>query len=513
MTPDTAFSQSIVNAQGHVALTNNIGSNNTEGDLLVPDLLDIPDVKRRPYIGFADLVHQPDDAVRKEGLFAWMGRSGAINPSISGLVAARATADRFADDSACRPDNAADLRRLTNGKSAIEQAGDWSIATFWINPPGAPGALPYIISATRLVDHPENLTARDREALRGAVAVVGITAHHMDDVPGVVFQAFAISTLLDGAALARFAWWQEGLLAAFLVLLWALTARGLRLSFLPGLFLAVMIAGLWGAACQLFFVRADMLLPAAAPMFFIIAAAFVTYGITSVEESAERRNIENIFGRNVSPPVRDYLMSRDKAELKRGSTDGASILFFDVRGSTAFAEGRTPEEVIVALNELFAAIVPMVEAHGGLINRFLGDGFLALFGVPVPLADHALAAAETAFQIVDHLETAERNARLMGGAKPQPILSGGCGVHSGPFVYGYLGAPNRAEFTVIGDTVNLAARLESLNKSLGSLAVFSETTVEQLPQALRGRLIGPIEREVAGRQAKAEVYTLGSRHS
>ncbi len=188
-----------------------------------------------------------------------------------------------------------------------------------------------------------------------------------------------------------------------------------------------------------------------------------------LEEMRARERVTSVFGQHVSPAVAERLIHSGEV---RGETREISVLFLDISGFTAQSRQRPPEEVVAYLNRCFAAMIEAIDRHHGIVNKVLGDGFMAVFGAPLDDAQathHAVAAARDILAIVDR-----------GTGDPSWPLRVRIGIHSGPAVTGNVGSPRRQEFTVIGDTVNLAARLEQLNKELGSRLLVSEAVVRAL---------------------------------
>jgi adenylate cyclase len=190
----------------------------------------------------------------------------------------------------------------------------------------------------------------------------------------------------------------------------------------------------------------------------------------SILAATARDRITNLFGQHVSPQVVERLMAEGKgtdSEIRR-----VAVMFVDFRSFTAGASTRSPREVVERLDGAFAALVDILDRHGGIVNKFLGDGFLALFGAPLDApnpAHHAVAAAR------EMLEVNER----VNKATSWPLRIG-IGVHVGEVVAGNIGSPRRKEYTVIGDTVNFAARLEALNKDFNSQFLISAAVHEAL---------------------------------
>lgn len=183
----------------------------------------------------------------------------------------------------------------------------------------------------------------------------------------------------------------------------------------------------------------------------------------SIAASTARDRVTNLFGQHVSPQVVERLLAAGAAGTSE--VRHVAIMFVDFRNFTGAARLRTPHEVVDRLDGVFAVLVDILDRHHGIVNKFLGDGFLALFGAPIEDPDAARRAVEAAREM---LEAMERN-----NAGNDWQLRIGIGVHMGNVVAGNVGSPRRKEYTVIGDTVNFAARLESLNKDFGSQLLIS----------------------------------------
>jgi adenylate cyclase len=199
--------------------------------------------------------------------------------------------------------------------------------------------------------------------------------------------------------------------------------------------------------------------------------------------ASARDRVTNLFGQHVSPPVVDRLLAIDAAELSENRR--VCVMFVDIRGFTAAARGRRPAEIVARLDAVFAILVDIVDRYHGIVNKFLGDGLLAIFGAPI--ADPAAAADAVAAGREMLRAIGESNA---GSAWPIRI---GIGIHIGETVAGLVGSPRRKEYTVIGDTVNLASRLESLNKEVGSEFLISDAVREAAGDAAGdARPLGPV---------------------
>ena len=214
----------------------------------------------------------------------------------------------------------------------------------------------------------------------------------------------------------------------------------------------------------------------------------------SVRAVASRDRVTNLFGQHVSPAVVDRLLATrtdPPSEMRP-----VCVLFLDIRGFTAMTRKRSAEETVALLNAFFAEMIEVVDRNNGIINKFLGDGFLALFGAPLAdpaAARNALAAAQSMIATVE-----EWNRTHPGWA-----LRVGIGIHLGEAVTGTVGSPQRKEYTVIGDTVNLAARLEQLTKDVGARLLVSQSVYDAAP--CDGAVdLGPIE--IRGYEEKVRVW-------
>jgi adenylate cyclase len=208
---------------------------------------------------------------------------------------------------------------------------------------------------------------------------------------------------------------------------------------------------------------------------------------------AERRRLQAAFGTYVDPVLATKLLAQGD-DVFSGERREVTVMFVDIRDFTPFAESNTAEDTVARLNALFEIVVPAVVDAGGHVNKFLGDGALAVFGAPNDLADHADAALNAAMSI--HRMVAER----FGGE-----LRIGIGVNTGVVIAGTIGGGSKLEFTLIGDTVNVAARVEQLTKTTGDTILVTQQSVEALRTPPQG-LVDRGSHGLKGKSAATQVF-------
>ncbi len=238
----------------------------------------------------------------------------------------------------------------------------------------------------------------------------------------------------------------------------------------------------------------------------VLAAGFLagSVGITikshferALAAASARDRVTNLFGQHVSPRVVERLLAigaADLSEMRR-----VCVMFVDIRGFTEASRSRTPAEVVARLDAFFEILVDIVDRRNGIVNKFLGDGLLAIFGAPIDDPLEAVNAVAAAREILSAVE-----ARNVGAAWPIRI---GIGIHIGQAVAGTVGTTRRKEYTVVGDTVNLASRLESLNKEVGSQVLVSDAVREATGDAIGEALpLGPVA--IRGYPERVRVWRL-----
>jgi adenylate cyclase len=203
----------------------------------------------------------------------------------------------------------------------------------------------------------------------------------------------------------------------------------------------------------------------------LISLRIRRYFAAALRSVDERNRVVSTFGQHVSPAVVDQLLSQD-VDLESELRD-VCVMFVDIQGFTTFSENRRPEEVVTYLNGLFSAMIELINGHHGIVNKFLGDGFMAIFGAPIPDERAAQHGVDAALAILAQVEAMSAS----GTIAPTTLR---IGLHAGEVVTGTVGSAARKEYTIIGDVVNVASRLEQMNKELGTRALATKSVVGQL---------------------------------
>ncbi|MFA6546185.1 MAG: adenylate/guanylate cyclase domain-containing protein [Limisphaerales bacterium] len=225
-----------------------------------------------------------------------------------------------------------------------------------------------------------------------------------------------------------------------------------------------------------------------------------------VRENQGKQIVEakEVFGRLVSPEVYERVISKRKPEeLLSGTLEDAAVLFFDIRGFSTASEKMGPQPLLKALNEHLAIINARVAKHRGTIVNFIGDAVLAIFGCPVPLPDAAAAAVRCYLEAREELGAFHRHRKETG----ELCFDLGAGINYGGLVSGAIGSKERWSYSVLGDEVNLAARLESLTRHYPTEVIFSESCYDQLPEDLKQQSLLIDRCTVKGRKSPTGLYT------
>ena len=366
----------------------------------------------------------------------------------------------------------------------------------YTGPPGAFTSFP----SEPLVALARSGTAPDADnPFRDRIVLVGATFLESRDafptptglMSGVEIQAHMVNTLLARRSLLPPPWYLNVALLTVVCVSISLLSLWLRPAWL-GLVGLGLVAALVAASYEAY-TRGGYWLDFLAPLLGTLAYLQGTHWL-------RRRRLRSAFGQYVSPQVMDQV-------LRRGSSLGGevrrvTVLMSDLRGFTTISENLPPEVVSAMMNEYFTAMVDVILAHRGLVQDFIGDAIMAVYGAPLDDAEHCWHAARSAVAMHAALSSLNRKWEAEGRGP----LSMGVAVHTGPVFAGTLGAPRKKKYAVLGDTVNLASRMEGLNRDLGTGILISGAALAVLRDRVVVRDRGRVA--VKGRREPVDIHEL-----
>ncbi|GAB4213697.1 MAG: adenylate/guanylate cyclase domain-containing protein [Rhodoferax sp.] len=347
----------------------------------------------------------------------------------------------------------------------------------WLRYTGPAGTVKRV-SAARVLDG--SLPA---DALRGAIALLGSSASGLVDlrstpvgthVPGVEIHATAIDNILHARGLARTRLHTAVEALTVLLLALGLTLVLPRLSVGAASALALATgAGVWAAAWTLG-QAGHVIQPASA-----LLAVLLVYGATTVwgylRATQSKRQIAQLFGQYVPPELVAEMARDPQAYSMEGRSAELTVLFSDIRGFTTVSERMPAPELAAMMNAYLGAMTAVIQRHHGTLDKYIGDAIMAFWGAPIARPDHARQAVLAALAMQERL----RQLNQEFSARGWPALKIGVGINTGSMVVGDMGSPIRKAYTVMGDAVNLASRLEGISKVYGAAVVLGEATVTQ----------------------------------
>jgi len=353
----------------------------------------------------------------------------------------------------------------------------------------------------------------DTAKLKGKIAIIGITATGLYDIritpysnvyPGVEIQANAAENIIQGTFL-RNPWWAGMVQAGFIVL------AGILISiFLP--VMGALASGLFCIASIIFVISVSYTLfsffnISFSPFYTLTLIVADYLFITSTKffiEEKERRFIKSAFGQYLSPQLVAELVN-DPDLLKLGGEEKVlTVLFSDIAGFTSISEKLSPAKLVEMLNNYTTEMSNIIMDNRGTIDKYNGDAIMAFFGAPVFFADHAACACRAVLQMQKKLDSI--SARISDSASRTQGFYTRIGVNTGKMVVGNMGSKNKFNYTVLGDSVNLASRLEGANKFYDTRILIGEDTVSGLDGEFVVRLIDVVK--VKGKELPEKIYDL-----
>ncbi|MCA3014854.1 MAG: adenylate/guanylate cyclase domain-containing protein [Myxococcaceae bacterium] len=439
-----------------------------------------------------------DGAIRRTALVVRVRRGDGLFPSMSLQTAATALGATW------RP-------LLEDGQvTGVELGG------------GSPRRLPFDDFAPfALIDYPGPASAFptysivdvaegrvEKRKLEGRAVLIGVTivgssgdqrvTPFKELEPGVYTHAAMVSNLLDGRSLRR----PAGVLGLELLLMGLLSAAlGLavpRLRFTLKAVLLTGVLGAWFAVAWLAFLS-GVHVAMAVPMACLLVVSFLMVFLGYLTVDREKLKLRSTFGRYLGADVIAIALENPE-RLNRGEKRDMTVLFSDIRGFTSLAERMSPEALAAFINAYLTPMTGIVFEEKGTLDKYIGDALMAFWNAPLEQPDHALRACRAAVRMLERLDAMKPAWRAQG----LPELEIGIGINSGLMVVGNMGSDVRVDYTVLGDAVNLASRLEGTNKEYDTRIIISEVTWQQVKTDVVTRRLGAVR--VKGKRLPVNVY-------
>ncbi|MDI6757405.1 MAG: adenylate/guanylate cyclase domain-containing protein [Endomicrobiia bacterium] len=348
-----------------------------------------------------------------------------------------------------------------------------------------------------------------RSAFKGKIVLVGGTAAALFDLkatpyspvfPGVEIHANAISNVINSNFLHPVSWLWAFLAAALLC-----AAGGYFMTTMSAwkgsMVAASMIFGYLGLSYAMFLGERyfNYTAPAVAGLFCYVGILLYRF----FTEEKEKKYIKKTFSHYLSPHVMEDILNNPASLKLGGQKQTLSVLFSDIRGFTTMSENLKAEEVVALLNEYLTEMVKVVFKHDGTLDKFMGDAVMAFWGAPIPQNDHAVRAVSCARDMIINLRKLQEKWLVEGKTSTINI---GIGVNTGEMVVGNMGSYERMDYTVIGDNVNLGARLEGLNKDYATEVIISEFTYAVVRDIFKTKYLDEVK--VKGKAKPVKIYAV-----
>ncbi len=456
------------------------------------------------HLAHLNAVPDPDATLRRAPLLAKLEHPTGLLPALEVEVAALhlgASVEPVFDP---QLDRLVAVRLRSPSRPAIDIPLSPSEPYALINYPG-PATVFKTLSLSDVVDRQFAPSDVSGKAILIGVTLVGEYDQRVTPFaeiePGLFSHASLLSNILSGDFLTRPPWLRL-VEMAFILAVGVLLAETLpRARYSLKLSLSAGVALLWLCGGQVLFghgLKLAIIVPLASVLVQSFALVFLGY----VSVDAEKTRLRGAFRYYLNESVMEQMLSQPGRLKLGGEKRLMTVLFADIRGFTALSEQMEPEALVKFINAYLTPMTQIVFEQGGTLDKYIGDALMAFWGAPVHQEDHPLRACRAALQFLDALEVLNRQWRTQG----LPEIQIGIGISTGPMVVGNMGSDIRFNYTVMGDTVNVAARLEAANKENGTRLLISEATYHAVKDGADARPVGTIR--VRGRQGPVQVYEL-----
>lgn len=349
------------------------------------------------------------------------------------------------------------------------------------------------------------------DLFKDKIVLVGATATGIYDMrvtplsavyPGVEIHANVIDNILHQNFLIHSGWTKFIDICLIIALGFAIGVAIPRAGAASGVLLILVMLVVFVGANTYVFSRYNIWLNLVYPLLTMMTIYLAITVYRYITEEREKKKIRGAFQYYLTASVINEML-KDPTKLKLGGDKkDLTVLFSDIRGFTTISEKLTPEELVHLLNEYLTAMTDIVFKYEGLLDKYMGDAIMAVFGAPLDQPDHSIRACRTALDMIEELKKLQQKWSEEG----RPVLHIGVGINSGDMVVGNMGSQMRFDYTVMGDSVNLGSRLEGINKEYGTNIIISEYTYAGVKDVLTCRELDAVR--VKGKKLPVKIYEL-----
>jgi len=345
---------------------------------------------------------------------------------------------------------------------------------------------------------------------KGKTVLLGSSAVALSDLkpipvsrnlmPGAEIHANGLSTLMN----RNFIGYPSNRVTLLLLISLSIitTVLASRLKPWLSLFLTIMVFVAFLVTSDILFDWKNVWLEIVRPTYVLVFSYIVAIGYRYAITERSKRELRRTFDRYVSKEVVEKIISNPLQLKLGGERKHITVLFADIRGFTSMSESMKPEAVVGILNDYLSVMTDIILRNGGTIDKFIGDAIMAVFGAPIPYADHAYRASKTGLEMREALKTLQQKWKNEG----RYAFDIGIGINTGEAIVGNIGSIRRTEYTVIGDTVNLGARIEPMNKEYKTHILISEFVYEKVKETMETVYIGKVK--IRGKKQEVGLFEL-----
>jgi adenylate cyclase len=329
------------------------------------------------------------------------------------------------------------------------------------------------------------------------------TVFARDSIPGVYTHATAVNNLIRGDRLIEFG--RLGRVVTSMALAALTAAATLTLPLIAAVLLFLASTAVWTAGATFVFTHA-LALPLIEPVLAGLVALGAATGFRFLVADKDRRFLRKSFALYLAPAVIEKMVAANKPPALGGETRNVTVFFSDLAGFSSISEALAPPDLVKFMNEYLSAMTDIIQEHGGFVDKYIGDAIVAVFGAPVDDVDHAANAVNAALHCRDRLHKFNRDPTEWQRFSLRQRI----GLNSGDALVGNIGSRQRFNYTVMGDTVNVASRLEGANKYFGTSIMAAKSTYDRATASFAWRQLDTIR--VQGRDEPISVYEPLARH-